>query len=218
MHWLQLNADNTVQTIIQSNVNLTEELGWLSISAPEYLTFTAAQNDRKGIKKFASGFVVSDAPRPSPFHTLSKSGTWSLSKTKLPLFLDQLKAETRQKIQQLYLITQEQISGGVSKVERDTWLEKAYSSQAILDNTANETQIAIIQSEADITGETIQELAEKIIRKHQRFMSFTGTLSGLKRKYEAQINQSTDAAFVEMALDEMRQQCEQLSQEFELSK
>ena len=45
MHWLQLNADNTVQAIIQSNINLTEEPGWLSISASEYVTFTDAQNE-----------------------------------------------------------------------------------------------------------------------------------------------------------------------------
>lgn len=93
-----------------------------------------------------------------------------------------------------------QMTGDVPQAERDSWAEKHAAAIAFLDATASPTQIAMLAAETTVTGETQTELAGRIIAKADAFTVAIGAMSGLRRKYVEQIEDSATPEAVATAM------------------
>jgi hypothetical protein len=78
---------------------------------------------------------------------------------------------------------EEQIDGGISKGERDSYLAKELEARAwVADNTAD---TPILSAEAAVTGETMADLTTKVITKANDLRPILGEIAGLRRATEA---------------------------------
>ncbi len=78
-----------------------------------------------------------------------------------------------------------EVTGPVSETERASWPTKEIAARAYLDGvapgTATATQVAMLQSEADLTGETPLALAQKIVDNADSYVEIAGLIAGQRR-------------------------------------
>ena len=74
------------------------------------------------------------------------------------------------------------LTGSVPRAERDSWETKALAAAAYLADEATAGQTAMLQAEADVTGETVAEVAALINVRGSAFAAAAMTIAGLRRK------------------------------------
>lgn len=94
----------------------------------------------------------------------------------------------------------EAITGPVPQVIRDSWPSKAAAARAHRDGTATADQVLMLEQESALTGETLDELAGKIIPNADVYEPVIGRMSGLHRTTAAAIEAATVPAEVTAAL------------------
>lgn len=104
------------------------------------------------------------------------------------------------------------LSGNVPLQEQLGWAAKEDAARAVVAGTATQAQVAMIATEAGITGEDHQALAARVVAKSERFRSIVATISGLRRKTEEALAAVTDPRDYEAVLMAARVQAEQLAE------
>lgn len=84
--------------------------------------------------------------------------------------------------------------------ERVSYAAKESSARAWLAGTAQAHDLASLHAEAGLTGETIDDLAARIVQSAGAFRPAIGALSGLRRQVAEAIALATTAAEVDAAL------------------
>lgn len=79
------------------------------------------------------------------------------------------------------------IIGPVPDGEIASWFVKSPAAAALLAAVETPEQRAILEAEATLTGETLPDLAQRIVTKSANYAGMAGRLAGLRRKYTAQI-------------------------------
>lgn len=74
------------------------------------------------------------------------------------------------------------LAGSVPLAEQLTWQSKELAAEAVLKGKASIAQTALLQDEADFTGETLDDLAETILARAKRFRVAVARLAGLRRQ------------------------------------
>jgi hypothetical protein len=108
--------------------------------------------------------------------------------------LDIERAEARARIVQLIERAEVALTGARSRYEPHSWDRKAAAAAAYLGGTATTAQEAMLQAEADETGETLTDLAQLIAANAGAFEVAAARLTGLRRKAMAGIAAAEDAA------------------------
>ncbi|TCP43927.1 hypothetical protein [Rhodovulum marinum] len=76
--------------------------------------------------------------------------------------------------------------------ERLSWPIKEAAARAYLAGSASSADLDFLSGEATITGETLDELAAKVIARAETFRAGAAALAGLRRKVTAQIEAVED--------------------------
>lgn len=84
------------------------------------------------------------------------------------------------------------VTGPVPADEKLAWVYKDAAARAIDAGTADAGQLALIDAEAAITGETREALAATIIAKSDLYRQVVAAVSGLRRKTGAAIDAASD--------------------------
>lgn len=92
------------------------------------------------------------------------------------------------------------ITGPVPADERLSWTEKETAARAIVASTADQRQTDLIGAEAAITGETVSDLAAKIIAKADVYRAVVARIAGLRRATAAALDAESDPANYETIL------------------
>jgi hypothetical protein len=87
---------------------------------------------------------------------------------------------------------EEQIDGGISKGERDSYLAKEIEARAWQND--NNTPTPILSAEAAVTGETMADLTAKVITKADDLRPILGEIAGLRRATEASLLAAADGS------------------------
>lgn len=88
------------------------------------------------------------------------------------------------------------ITGYVPLSERLSWPKKEAAALAYDANTATPSQLALLQAETSVTGETVAALAAKIISNAATYTTAAGLIAGQRRKTLEAIDALTDPATV----------------------
>ena len=92
------------------------------------------------------------------------------------------------------------ITGNVPVSEQVSWPVKALAAQTYLAGTATYDQLAQLQDEADLTGETIADLAAAIDARATAYARAAAKLSGLRRASENAITSAKSIGEMESAM------------------
>lgn len=85
------------------------------------------------------------------------------------------------------------LTEGATTEERDTWHPKQLAATAHKDGSADADQTSMLQFEAGLTGETLDELSDNILTKAKRYRKLAGLASGHRRATMILINAATTA-------------------------
>lgn len=88
----------------------------------------------------------------------------------------------------------EVLSGERSLTECLSWQSKEQVAHRLLADCVTAEDIAPLQAEADQAGETVQDLAQKIVAKAASFRLLSGHLAGLRRRYDRYISEAKTAS------------------------
>ena len=102
------------------------------------------------------------------------------------------------------------ITGNVPPDEKFAWVLKEEAARAVIADTATTAQTTLLQEEANITGEALIELANKVIQKADIYRAVVGKTSGLRRATAALLETETDPFNYATILDNARTQAIQL--------
>ena len=84
----------------------------------------------------------------------------------------------------------EKLTGRVPAAERDSWPLKEQAARAYLAGEQSEQDTALLQAEAELTGETVAALAATIVQKSTLFRIAAGKIAGMRRTTIAAINEA----------------------------
>ena len=101
------------------------------------------------------------------------------------------------------------ITGPVPLAEMLSWTAKEEAARRLLTYPADVTDAgieAILGGEAALTGETIGQLAEKIIANADAYRTIIAVLAGLRRKTSASIDAAATPEAVQAAVEAMAAQ------------
>lgn len=73
-------------------------------------------------------------------------------------------------------------TGSAPLAERLAWASKEAAARAFLEGTATQDQSDMITAESNVTGESAQDLAEKILRNASETRRLSALLAGLRRR------------------------------------
>jgi len=106
------------------------------------------------------------------------------------------------------------MTGNYTAEERDTWAVKAEAGKAVLAGTASPEQLALVTMEAQLTGETVQELAQIIVDKSKQFHLLVGLAAGFRRKTVAAIEARTNYDELASVIAKAETEVAELAQQF----
>ena len=118
---------------------------------------------------------------------------------KYRLSLDGVKARAKEQVITFADQVGTKLTAGYPKAEVQSWPAKAAEAKAWLADTTQPAP-AIIDAEAQATGQTPQQVAQAVVAKAAFFEQVAGLIAGLRQKTEAAIDAATDAAAVEAAM------------------
>ena len=102
------------------------------------------------------------------------------------------------------------LSSNVSVEERDTWTEQKELARAFKAGTIDDNQRAVLQSMCK-TGETVEQLAEKILKLVAVNHRLMGLANGIKRRAEQRLEQGDDP---DLVLQDTKNESEAANAEF----
>lgn len=76
----------------------------------------------------------------------------------------------------------EMITGAVPLAERLSWSTKEAAARAVIAGSATSEQQALIGAEAQVTGEQVADLAQRIVANATRYITAAGLIAGQRRK------------------------------------
>lgn len=79
------------------------------------------------------------------------------------------------------------------------------AAKALLANTASAADLALLQFEIDLTGETLEALATRVVERAALFRQIARTIAGLRRKTQAAIAAATTEEQLLTVSDEVEQ-------------
>jgi hypothetical protein len=95
-----------------------------------------------------------------------------------------------------------ELTGGATIEERDTWQAKALAAEAIANATPSASQLDMITTEAELTGENIADLVQKILVKYRNYSKLIGLAAGMKRKTESEILEASSISEIDEILEQ----------------
>lgn len=84
------------------------------------------------------------------------------------------------------------ISGNVSIGEKLSWTVKEAAAEAYLASTATADQTAMLQAEANQTGESLTDLSNAILSNATMFRQIAGSIAGLRRATRVALEAESD--------------------------
>ena len=104
----------------------------------------------------------------------------------------QMRADALTRINAEHAAFMRQLTGDATIEERDTWKVKEEAARAVLADTANAGQQAMLALEAEGRGEDIATLAAAIVGKADAFALLIGMASKMRAQARAAVAQATD--------------------------
>ena len=103
------------------------------------------------------------------------------------------------------------VTGAVPKDEKLSWDAKEAAAKAHQAGTADAEQTALLQGEADLTGESLADLSTAIITKATTFRTVVSKVAGLRRSMGVAIDAESDPYQYEIILNNGKTQAEAMA-------
>ena len=113
-----------------------------------------------------------------------------------PIDMAAVKADAKRRVAARADAIAELITGTVPLSERLSWPTKDVAARAVLAGTATPSQQVILAAEAQVSGESIADLAASIVANADAYMAASGMIAGQRRKTMAAIDALTDPATI----------------------
>lgn len=84
------------------------------------------------------------------------------------------------------------MTGTVPEAEKLSWTTKEAAALAHEADSATPEQAAMLAAEAGITGETLADLAGRVLAAAAAYRQAAAVIAGIRRKYEAEIDAAGD--------------------------
>lgn len=99
------------------------------------------------------------------------------------------------------------LTAGVPLGEKLSWTAKEQAALAVFSGNDSPADTALLAGEASITGETVAELAQRIIAAAEAYRFAASRMAGIRRAAEKAIAVAADAAALEQAVATAQAQC-----------
>lgn len=96
------------------------------------------------------------------------------------------------------------VTGPVPQAERDSWATKADAAHKFMAEDATSEQIAMLDAECAVTGESRTELAESIAAKAVAYTVFVAHMAGVRRVVTAAIEDALTVEAVQAVVDALQ--------------
>jgi hypothetical protein len=106
-------------------------------------------------------------------------------------------------VDKLHAETLRKLTGNATTEERDTWAPKAMAARAVLADTADATQTAMIGLEAEVRGVPVKALAQKVLENAAAFELLVGKAAAFRAKSRKVINESADVDALDAGLKQL---------------
>lgn len=103
-----------------------------------------------------------------------------------------------------------QLTGPVSQAEKDSWPSKEAAARAVLAGTETENDTVMLQAEADLTSETLPDLAGFIVSSADIYRTAAAKIAGIRRMAVQSIDSATSQAEITAAVTVAHTQMAQL--------
>lgn len=103
--------------------------------------------------------------------------------------------------------------GDVPESEQKGWNAKESAAREHIAGTASGIDTMLLKTEADLTGESIDDLAARVIEKANMFRVAVAMISGIRRKTTAAIKAATTLDGVNTILDDAKAQLDAVRSE-----
>lgn len=117
-----------------------------------------------------------------------------------PGYLEAVKGNAKRRVAARADQIAQAITGIVPLAEQLSWPSKEAAARAYVAATATSGQLAMLNAEATLAGESVATLAAKVIANADAYYAASGLIAGQRRKTMAAIDALDDAATVEADL------------------
>jgi hypothetical protein len=183
MYWYKINKNNEIESLEHTNVEYSKETKKFKLTYEQYKNFSEVLNQNKGILVIDGNFIISETKRPSNKHFLNYKGEWEIDSKNLYVFIEDIRKNTLENLQSKHAEVLRNYTDKVTIEEMLTWPIKLDAAKSIKNGTTTEEQKELLEGEAEITLETIDDLTNKILDKSKKYHNVIGKLSGVLRKY-----------------------------------
>ena len=105
--------------------------------------------------------------------------------------LEDLRADAFNEIDRLHSRFLSSLTGDATNEERSTWKVKEDAALAVVAGTASQSQISMLQMEADGSQIDVSDLAAHIVKKSELFHTLIGKASALRGQTKGAVAQAT---------------------------
>jgi len=106
--------------------------------------------------------------------------------------MDDIKAGAKAQVAVMLDMAANAITGATPLAERLSWGPKQDAAKACLAGTATSDQIAMLEAEAAVTGENLDDLIVTILDAAAAYHTASGTIAGLRRMIAAELDACAD--------------------------
>lgn len=119
-----------------------------------------------------------------------------------PARLQEARADAEARLVQAIEAASLALTGAVPLAEKLSWTAKEEAARALKGGTADPAQRALLEGEAAVTGEAVDDLAARILRNAESWRLAIAWLSGLRRRTLGAVTAADDLAGIGAALTE----------------
>lgn len=167
--------------LLQRHVDQISGLRWSEMTAAER---TALRAYRQALLDMPE---TGEVPQPPSFSPLALARQRALG-----TMLSRLEAKV------------EAVIGDVPQSEMLSWPVKEAAARRFIDGTAAPEDLALLDAEAAVTGETRMALAARVVERADAYRALTAQLSGLRRRVTEAIEAATSRDEIRAALAPLR--------------
>jgi hypothetical protein len=106
----------------------------------------------------------------------------------------------------------EQLNGSIPLIEQLSWAAKAEAAHAHQAGTATKPHLQILSVEAQETGETLSDLARRILSNASACRLTTSFIAGIRRKYTTRIEAASSPAEIETLMIDLQADLDRFSE------
>jgi len=128
---------------------------------------------------------------PAPIAAPVEKNTDSVAKAPLPS-MDDIRAGAKAQVAAMLDMAANAITGATPLAERLSWGPKQDAAKACQAGTATSDQIAMLEAEAAVTGESLDDLIVTILDAAAAYHTASGTIAGLRRTIAAELDACAD--------------------------